>query len=71
MTPVERIDWKVKVPEQEIWVEIFNSDDMHYWGTGNYMNDILHLPEMLNNDAHYQLTLTLPPLAGIVLKRSS
>ena len=71
MTPVERIDWKVKVPEQKIWVEIFNSDDMHYWGTGNYMNDILHLPEMLNNDAHYQLTLTLPPLAGIVLKRSS
>ena len=71
MTPVERIEWKVKVPEQEIWVEIFNSDDMHYWGTGNYMNDILHLPEMLNNDAHYQLTLTLPPLAGIVLKRSS
>ena len=70
MTPVERIDWKVKVPEQKIWVEIFNSDDMHYWGTGNYMNDILHLPEMLNNDAHYQLTLTLPPLAGIVLKRS-
>ena len=71
MTPVERIEWKVKVPEQEIWVEIFNSDDLHYWGTGNYMNDILHLPEMLNNDAHYQLTLTLPPLAGIVLKRSS
>ena len=71
MTPVERIEWKVKVPEQEIWVEIFNSDDMHYWGTGNYMNDILQLPEMLNNDAHYQLTLTLPPLAGIVLKRSS
>ena len=71
MTPVERVNWKVNVPEQEIWVEIFNSDDMHYWGTGNYMNDILHLPEMLNNDAHYQLTLTLPPLAGIVLKRSS
>ncbi len=71
MTPKERINWKVNVPEQEIWVEIFNSDDMHYWGTGNYMNDILQLPEMLNNDAHYQLTLTLPPLAGIVLKRSS
>lgn len=70
MTPNERINWKVQVPEQEIWVEIFNSDDLRYWGTGNYMNTILLLPELLNNDSHYQLTLSLPPLAGIVLKRS-
>jgi 1,4-alpha-glucan branching enzyme len=71
MTPKERVNWKVNVPEQEIWVEIFNSDDVRYWGTGNYMNTVLLLPELVNNDAHYQLTLTLPPLAGIVLKRSS
>ena len=71
MTPKERGNWKVNVPEQEIWVEIFNSDDVSYWGTGNYMNTVLLLPELVNNDAHYQLTLTLPPLAGIVLKRSS
>jgi 1,4-alpha-glucan branching enzyme len=71
MTPKERGNWKVNVPEQEIWVEIFNSDDVSYWGTGNYMNTALLLPELVNNDAHYQLTLTLPPLAGIVLKRSS
>ena len=71
MTPKERVNWKVNVPEQEIWVEIFNSDDVRYWGTGNYMNTVLLLPELVNNDDHYQLTLTLPPLAGIVLKRSS
>ena len=71
MTPKERVNWKVNVPDQEIWVEIFNSDDVRYWGTGNYMNTVLQLPELVNNDAHYQLTLTLPPLAGIVLKRSS
>ena len=70
MTPKERINWKVQVPEQETWVEVFNSDDLRYWGTGNYMNTILLLPELLNNDSHYQLTLSLPPLAGIVLKRS-
>jgi 1,4-alpha-glucan branching enzyme len=71
MTPKERVNWKVNVPEQEIWIEIFNSDDVRYWGTGNYMNTVLLLPELVNNDDHYQLTLTLPPLAGIVLKRSS
>ena len=70
MTPNERINWKVQVPAQETWVEVFNSDDLRYWGTGNYMNTILLLPELLNNDSHYQLTLSLPPLAGIVLKRS-
>jgi 1,4-alpha-glucan branching enzyme len=70
MTPKERVNWKVNVPEQEIWVEIFNSDDVRYWGTGNYMNTVLLLPELVNNGAHYQLTLNLPPLAGIVLKRS-
>jgi 1,4-alpha-glucan branching enzyme len=71
MTPKERVNWNVNVPEQEIWVEIFNSDDVRYWGTGNYMNTVLLLPELVNNDDHYQLTLSLPPLAGIVLKRSS
>ncbi len=70
MTPNERINWKVQVPAQETWVEVFNSDDLRYWGTGNYMNTILLLPELLNNDSHYKLTLSLPPLAGIVLKRS-
>lgn len=70
MTPKERIDWKVQVPAQETWVEVFNSDDLRYWGTGNYMNTILLLPELLDQDSYYQLTLSLPPLAGIVLKRS-
>lgn len=70
MTPQERINWKVQVQAQETWVEVFNSDDLRYWGTGNYMNTILLLPELLSNDSHYQLTLSLPPLAGVVLKRS-
>lgn len=68
MTPVERRDWKVQVQGKARWKEILNSDDPLYGGTGHFMNPKIH-SHTLNKETHlYELTLQLPPLAGVVLK---
>jgi 1,4-alpha-glucan branching enzyme len=67
LTPVVRRDWKVYTRGKSAWKEIFNSDDRKYWGTGDTFNpDIPVKPT--GEDNWYELTIHLPPLAGIVLK---
>lgn len=71
MTPVERINWEVKVQDKQTWKEVFNSDALTFWGTGNYSNN-LPMQSKLDKDrkAHF-INVNLPPLGGIVLKRKN
>ena len=71
MTPVERIKWEVKVQDKQTWKEVFNSDALTFWGTGNYSNN-LPMQSQLDKDrkAHF-INVNLPPLGGIVLKRKN
>lgn len=70
MTPVERKDWKVQVPDKKKWKEIFNSDQIDFWGTGDYLNAIALTPLENKSESSYEISLNLPPLGGIVLKRA-
>ncbi len=68
MTPVPRMDWQIDVNEKEFTQEIFNSDLLKYWGSGNVFNRYVR-SELLDEDKkRYRLTLNLPPLAAILLK---
>jgi 1,4-alpha-glucan branching enzyme len=69
MTPVERLNWKIEAASDQEWLEIFNSDDKSYWGTGNYMNESVLIPEIKKTEQSYQISLNLPPLGAVVLKR--
>jgi 1,4-alpha-glucan branching enzyme len=69
MTPIERLNWKIETDKNQEWLEIFNSDDKVYWGTGNYMNDSVLTPGISDTETSYQVSLNLPPLGGVVLKR--
>jgi 1,4-alpha-glucan branching enzyme len=69
MTPVERLNWKIEAASDQEWLEIFNSDDQSYWGTGNYINESVLIPEINITGKFYQVSLNLPPLGGLVLKR--
>ncbi|MDD3517324.1 MAG: 1,4-alpha-glucan branching protein GlgB [Chromatiales bacterium] len=67
-TPVPRENYRVGVPEAGHYAEILNSDSMYYGGSnvGNGSVATEDIPWM----GHPQsLLLTLPPLAGIVLRR--
>jgi len=68
MTPVVRLNWQLIVEGKNFNKEIFNSDHAKYWGTGDVFNPDIRSELIDKNQKKYQLTVNLPPLAGIVLK---
>ena len=69
MTPVVRGDFRVGVPEPGFWAELLNSDAGVYGGgdVGN-MGGVEAEP-VASHGQEWSLSLTLPPLAALVLKR--
>lgn len=67
-TPVVRRDYRVGVPEAGVYREVFNSDSHFYHGS-----DVSNGSQIASEQHSWMgrpcsLTLTLPPLAGIVLQ---
>jgi 1,4-alpha-glucan branching enzyme len=70
MTPIEKIDWIVSITgEPSNWQEIFNSDEKSFWGTGNYVNKAVIIPQIQKNVKNYEIKLSLPPLGGCIIKK--
>jgi 1,4-alpha-glucan branching enzyme len=67
-TPIPRHNYRLGVPKLGYYREILNSDSAHYGG-GNVGNDGGKATENIPWHGHAQsLSLTLPPLATIMLK---
>lgn len=66
-TPVPREDYRIGVPVEGNYVEIFNSDSIYYGGSNIGNGQVLTKSESWMNHP-YSITLTLPPLAAVVLK---
>jgi 1,4-alpha-glucan branching enzyme len=67
MTPVPRLDWKVRVRGRSQWKELFNSDDTAYGGSGDVFNPKIPVEIIDKEDRLHELTLHLPPLGALVL----
>ncbi len=69
MTPVPRSDYRIGVPAAGTFQEILNSDASVYSGSGmgNGARSLVTEEKPWMNRPH-SLTVTLPPLAGIVIK---
>jgi 1,4-alpha-glucan branching enzyme len=68
-TPVPRTGYRVGVPLPGRWRERFNSDAEVYGG-GNIGNGgLVEAEEMQHHGRPYSVTITLPPLATLVLER--
>ena len=66
-TPVPRENYRIGVPREGMYHEVFNSDSEYYDGS-NLGNGHVHSePQPWMNMSH-SITVTLPPLAGIILK---
>ena len=48
--------------------EIFNSDDVNYWGSGVKNEGFMEAQEQEWNMKPYSVQITLPPLSTIVIK---
>ena len=68
-TPVPRVGYRVGLPQAGRYRELLNSDS-HYYGGSNLGNAaVLDASEQAWMGRPASLTLTLPPLAGVVLVR--
>jgi 1,4-alpha-glucan branching enzyme len=75
LNPVPKQFWEVTT-NKAYTTELFNSDDVQYGGTGQYMNETISCESLANEKAgskaeqpkKFKLSVKLPPLAGIVLK---
>ena len=66
-TPVIRENYRIGVPEQGVYREIFNSDSEYYAGTNTGNGAVETIDEPWMNQL-FSLNLTLPPLGAIILK---
>ncbi len=66
-TPVVRENYRIGVPSEGNYTEIFNSDSSYYNGSNKGNGSIPSEPTPWMNLPH-SVNLTLPPLAGIILK---
>ncbi|MGM9477358.1 1,4-alpha-glucan branching protein GlgB [Pedobacter sp. GSP4] len=68
LTPVVRENYRIGVPFKTSWTEIFNTDDIVYYGSGiNNRGDIVPNADGYNNQ-QYAIDINLPPLAVVVFK---
>jgi len=67
-TPVPRYGYRVGAPVEGNYRELLNSDSSYYAGTDVGNSGQIATEAVAYNGHHHSLLLTLPPLAGIVLK---
>ena len=68
VTPVVRNNWEVYVYGKNKWKEIFNSNQIEFWGTGDVGNPSIEATLVDKATKCYRLTINLPALSAIVLK---
>ncbi len=66
-TPVPRHDYRIPVPGQGMYREVFNSDAASYLGSDMLNRGPLHSEAIPMHGREHSLRVTLPPLAGVVL----
>jgi 1,4-alpha-glucan branching enzyme len=67
-TPVVRNDYRIGVNESCRYQEIFNSDDVSYWGSGIKNDGHRQAQQQGWNDKPFSIEVNLPALSTIVIK---
>lgn len=70
LTPVVRKDYRIGVPAAGKWTVVLNSDDKDFYGSEVEIEDVQSENKPWMNKKH-SISVTLPPLSGIVLKLSA
>ncbi|HEY5921631.1 MAG TPA: 1,4-alpha-glucan branching protein GlgB [Kofleriaceae bacterium] len=68
-TPVPRMNYRVGVQRDGLWSEILNTDATELGGSGHGNLGGVEAAPVRANDRPFSLTLTLPPLGAVFLRR--
>lgn len=71
LTPVPRENYRLGVPEEHAWKEIFNTDDEKLGGSNILNKKELHPEPIPLHGKDQSVSLTLPPMAVIYLKKAN
>lgn len=66
-SPVVRSSYRIGIPYRDQLVEQLNSDHPKYGGSG-VSNDIINVEKITSHGREQSISITIPPLAGIILK---
>jgi 1,4-alpha-glucan branching enzyme len=69
-TPVPRPNYRVGCPQGGFWSEVLNSDAWQYWGSGQGNLGGVEAAPVPVHGRPYSLTITVPPLGMLFLKRA-
>jgi 1,4-alpha-glucan branching enzyme len=69
LTPVPRLEYRIGVPAEGYYSELLNSDSAAYWGSNMGNAGGAQTDRTSHHGRPYSLSLTLPPLSCLVLKR--
>ncbi|MCW8987036.1 MAG: 1,4-alpha-glucan branching enzyme, partial [Gammaproteobacteria bacterium] len=70
-TPVIRENYRIGIPEASNYKIIFNSDSDYYSGSNAGSHSIIHYENMAWMNRSQSISLTLPPLAALILKKTN
>ncbi|MDO4536173.1 MAG: 1,4-alpha-glucan branching protein GlgB [Clostridium perfringens] len=70
-TPVVYYDFEVGVTEEGIYKEVFNTDNLLYGGSNQIMGTQMESIEESCNNKPYKVLVKVPPMAVLVIKKSS
>ncbi len=68
MTPIPRDNYRIGVPMQGVWSEIFNSDEHQFGGSDKTNKSVIMADEIAWQGKAYSISLTIPPLGASILK---
>jgi 1,4-alpha-glucan branching enzyme len=71
MTPTPQSNYRIGVPFLGQWEEIFNSDAGDFYGSGISNGQSITAEAEKWHNQPQSVVLTIPPLAGIILKRKA
>jgi 1,4-alpha-glucan branching enzyme len=70
-TPVIRKKYRIAVPCLGDYEIIFNSDSKYYAGSNAGSHTVIHAEKVAWKESQTSISLTLPPLAGLIIKLKS
>jgi 1,4-alpha-glucan branching enzyme len=67
-TPVCRLRYRIGVPKADSYLEVFNSDDLRYGGSGIVNKDAVLVEKLPCHNFEQSIELSIPPLSTVYYK---
>jgi 1,4-alpha-glucan branching enzyme len=70
LTPVYRENYRIGLPFEAKWKEIFNTDATEFFGSGKFNKGVITPEEEECDGREFSISLNIPPLAAVILKQA-